>query len=237
MLSPDPDPSRPLQPVGWGGRHNWTLNYVLSTSATIARLVTRSTPRMTAPVLDLVTFKAAKGTPEADIRRAAETTGAFLRGCPGFLSANCPTTPRPTPGPTSSPGPTGPPPSARRPPPGHSRGPRPDPPRRALHVDRAPPRSGDDRLIEEEGGETTRFSPRPTGNPRPGEPGISPFRPRSPGPYPVSHTGISRITTGDNPMHRRAFLGGSLAAAGLLATASAALPARAANARSSSWRF
>ncbi len=41
---------------------------------------------MESPVIDLVTFKAARGTPEADIRRAAETTGAFLRGCPGFLS-------------------------------------------------------------------------------------------------------------------------------------------------------
>ena len=41
---------------------------------------------MTTPVIDLVTFKAAKGTLEAEIRQAAETTGAFLRGCPGFLS-------------------------------------------------------------------------------------------------------------------------------------------------------
>lgn len=41
---------------------------------------------MPTPVIDLVTFKAARGTAEADIRAAAETTGAFLRDCPGFLS-------------------------------------------------------------------------------------------------------------------------------------------------------
>ena len=41
---------------------------------------------MTSPVIDLITFKAAKGTAEAEIRQAAETSSAFLRGCPGFLS-------------------------------------------------------------------------------------------------------------------------------------------------------
>ena len=41
---------------------------------------------MTSPVIDLVTFKAATGTAEAEIRQAAETSSAFLRRCPGFLS-------------------------------------------------------------------------------------------------------------------------------------------------------